>query len=528
MKPSKTLLFLIAVLVSLGTISAIFPKQGVALGELQLYFPTLDDVFAPNENQSTAVTEQMDAMELSLKMRRNAQEDAAYNDSLQFYLDFFNNHPSRIHLPDANYDYFDALFDAFDNSRAEQKVVRVLHYGDSQIEGDRITGYLRQRLQEKFGGIGPGLLPAVQVVPATSVGQTASENIARYIISGNFASRAGHRRYGVLGQLGVAEGNKSSITVKARNWQQSFENGKTFQKICLFVGHTGTNFQADLSVPKQEAFKATISKPDLPVNVLQWNLPDSISQFTLNLYGRGEIYGIAADGMSGVAVDNIPFRGSSGTFFTQMDSTVLKAMFDELNAQLILLEFGGNMTPSITNNKAVEAYQKTMSKQIAYLKNLCPQAKIILIGPADMSTKIHGELQTYPYLEKTIAALREAALNNNVAFWNMYEVMGGHNSMIKWVKNAPSLAATDYIHFNAKGAERIAELFYESLAIYYDYYHFVDKKRPKTKEVAMKTEAKDLKKTLHELSEEEKDAILEQNLKRLRQQRENNSAPNEP
>ncbi|MDR0833403.1 MAG: GDSL-type esterase/lipase family protein [Candidatus Symbiothrix sp.] len=476
MKPSKTLLFLAGVLVSLGIISAIFPKQGLALWELQLYFPTLEDVFAPQEGQSTAVTEQMDAMELSLKMQQDSLAEAAYNDSLKFYLDFFANHPSRMHLPNDNWSYFDALFDAFDHCQEQQKVVRVLHYGDSQIEGDRITGYLRQRLQEKFGGIGPGLLPAVQVVPSTSVGQTASDNIARYIISGNFANRAGHRRFGVLGQLGVATSNESRITIKARDWKQSFENGKKFQKIRLFVGHTSPYFRADLTIPKKGSFKETISDPNLPVSVLQWNLPDSISKFTLNLYGRGEIYGIAADGRSGIAVDNIPFRGSSGDFFTKMDSTVLASMFNELNARLILLEFGGNMTPSIKNNKAVEAYQQTMSKQIALLKTLCPQAKIILIGPADMSTKIHGALQTYPYLEKTIAALREAALSNGVAFWNMYDVMGGHNSMIKWVKNSPSLAATDYIHFNAKGAERIAELFYESLDIYYDYHHFVNDK----------------------------------------------------
>ncbi|GHT57423.1 hypothetical protein AGMMS49982_24360 [Bacteroidia bacterium] len=195
------------------------------------------------------------------------------------------------------------------------------------------------------------------------------------------------------------------------------------------------------------------------------------------MQGHGEIYGLAADGMSGVAVDNIPFRGSSGTFFTQIDTILMASMFKELNAQLILLEFGGNMTPAIKGPKSVTAYQETMSKQIACIKAMCPQAKIILIGPADMSTKINGNLQTYPYLEQTIAALREAALQNGVAFWNMYEVMGGRNSMIKWVQNAPSLASTDYIHFNAKGADRIAELFYQSLSIYYDYHRLIANSR---------------------------------------------------
>jgi lysophospholipase L1-like esterase len=180
--------------------------------------------------------------------------------------------------------------------------------------------------------------------------------------------------------------------------------------------------------------------------------------------------------MSGIAVDHIPFRGRSGTFFTTMDSTVLGAMLQELNTQLILLEFGGNTMPVIKSDKSVEYYKKQMSNQIAFLKRLCPKSKIILIGPADMSVKINGKLQTYPYMVKMTDALKEVALQNKAAFWNLYEVMGGENSMIEWVKNSPPLAAPDYIHFSAKGTEKIADLFYESLIIYYDYYNFKKEK----------------------------------------------------
>ena len=40
-----------------------------------------------------------------------------------------------------------------------------MHYGDSQIECDRITSLLRQRFQEEFGGMGVGLVPALQNIP---------------------------------------------------------------------------------------------------------------------------------------------------------------------------------------------------------------------------------------------------------------------------------------------------------------------------------------------------------------------------
>ena len=44
---------------------------------------------------------------------------------------------------------------------ADKRRVEVYHWGDSQIEGDRISKVLRQRWQSKWGGRGPGwVLPA--------------------------------------------------------------------------------------------------------------------------------------------------------------------------------------------------------------------------------------------------------------------------------------------------------------------------------------------------------------------------------
>ncbi len=54
----------------------------------------------------------------------------------------------------------------------------------------------------------------------------------------------------------------------------------------------------------------------------------------------------------------------------------------------------------------------------------------------------------------------------------MYEVMGGKNSMPKWVNAEPKLAAKDYIHFTPKGAKKIAEEFYSKLIGLYDEYKY--------------------------------------------------------
>ena len=145
---------------------------------------------------------------------------------------------------------------------------------------------------------------------------------------------------------------------------------------------------------------------------------------------------MSLDGHYGVNVDNIPIRGSSGTFFSQIDGNSISLTAKTLNVRLIMLEFGGNMMPSITQNN-IQNYMDILARQINYFHKVCPQAKVILIGPADMSTKIRGNLQTYPLLPTLVEEMKNTALASGAGFWDMYEVMGGENSMIQWVKNNP-------------------------------------------------------------------------------------------
>jgi lysophospholipase L1-like esterase len=467
-KTRHTLIFIVIVLALLGNISVFFPEEGIAFSNRRLYFPTMKDVLAGG-SYSVSALQRVRAIEESVRLQR--YQDSIYADSLTFYTQFFRENPSRIRFPQEDWNYLNDFFSDLDSCFTHNEIVHILHYGDSQIEGDRITGYIRQQLQEKFGGEGPGLLPAVQPIPTVSVAQWASDNIERYIVSGMHQNKASHKRYGVLGQFGAVDG-EGSISIGARNWKTTYEKVKQFQTIRLFVGHD-KKFTARLTSSGKEMAKGKVTGVKSPVKVHTWNLPEPVNRFSLRFSGSGEVYGIAVDGATGVAVDNIPFRGSSGTFFHLLDSAVTTAMFRELNTKLILLEFGGNMLPAIRGEKSVQAYRNNVSKQIAYLRKICPEAKILLIGPSDMSTKVNGKLRTYPYLEPMVEAMKEAALCNGAAFWNMYEVMGGYNSMIEWVKHSPALAAPDYVHFTPKGAERIATLFCETLMVYYDYYRFV-------------------------------------------------------
>ena len=193
MKSYKTLIFIIVVIVLLAAVCLLFPSDGVPFLGRRLFFPTLKEVLSPEK--SVSVDEKMRALEESIKMQAitdsiNTARETARQDSIRFYKKFFTTHSARFYLPADDYSFFDTLFEAMEQCKTDSSIVHILHYGDSQIEEDRISSYIRQRLQEQFGGMGAGLLPVMQPIPSASVGQSASGAMERYIIAGMHQNRA--------------------------------------------------------------------------------------------------------------------------------------------------------------------------------------------------------------------------------------------------------------------------------------------------------------------------------------------------
>jgi lysophospholipase L1-like esterase len=177
--------------------------------------------------------------------------------------------------------------------------------------------------------------------------------------------------------------------------------------------------------------------------------------------------------MAGVMVDNLPVRGSAGLFFGRFDFGLTAQMYSAMNVRLILLQFGGNAVGRDSSNIAY--YVQMFGKQMEYLHKLAPKAQIIVIGPADMSEKQKNNYVTRSNLPYLVDLLRKEALSQNCAFWNMYEAMGGENSMPSWVFHDPPLAEKDFVHFTPKGADIIAKMFYKALVA--DYNKFVISER---------------------------------------------------
>ena len=67
-------------------------------------------------------------------------------------------------------------------------------------------------------------------------------------------------------------------------------------------------------------------------------------------------------------------------------------------------------------------------------------------------------------------AQRMIAQETGIAFWDMFEAMGGENSMVRFVTAKPALAAKDYTHLNFKGGKKLAGSFVKSLLFSHEQY----------------------------------------------------------
>ncbi len=464
MKAYKILFFILSVIAALLVICLFFPSDGIRVGSMTLRFPPIEQILTQNTEQDTIdVDSKLEKLETAMPV----EENEGLKDSIAYYKEFVTSHPTRFYLPNQDYTYFDSFFQSLEQAEDKQKVIRVLHYGDSQIELDRISSDLRDFFQSKFGGCGPGLLPIVQSIPTFSVNTSSSGNLVSYACYGE-SNYSPKRDYGLMAKYYRMNGS-ATFSASKSNQKEAKEAVKRFSRIkLLFTNHEGT-FKAVLNDRKTNS-KYERETDRKGMQTMEWKLQDPSTSVSLSLNGNANIYGIFLDGHHGVNVDNIPLRGSSGLIFTRTDSTVLRNSYQLIDAGLIILQFGGNAMAGIKGPKNIESFKGKISAEINYLKRVYPEAKMLFIGPADMSTKIAGKMQSYPHIRAFSTALCEAANENGIAYWDMFDVMGGENSMIAWVNHSPPLAGKDYIHFTHSGANKIGELISNSFLIMHDFH----------------------------------------------------------
>lgn len=105
-----------------------------------------------------------------------------------------------------------------------------------------------------------------------------------------------------------------------------------------------------------------------------------------------------------------------------------------------------------------------MRTSLQHVKAAFPQASILVVSVGDRDYRTEtGDLRTMSGIKNMVRYQQNLAAEERVAFWNLWEAMGGEGSMATLVHATPALANHDYTHINFKGGRHLAALLYDAL-----------------------------------------------------------------
>jgi len=480
--PYRVWLFLISTFGLLGLMSLAMtyignnPSEGLCFRVFQkqvcLTYFSIQDIVGFDKFKQDALRSQLLAKEKQERINeenRLLESINSLSDSIHVASVLADKDSTRFWLPNDDRQFWHVIFNAWDKLKSQQKSFRILHYGDSQIEMDRITSYVRERLQLKFGGGGPGLLPPHQLVPSLTMSQTSEGIWNRMVSYGASETRAPHNRYGVAGIVYAFDSLQASSFIKPR-YKDKFYPIQQADVAKVILGQLSSSAKVQISYPKGS--NTQVVSASSGEKMIRWSFDTTQPYYHFHFYGDTNlnVLGIALDKKWGISMDNIAWRGSSGLTFTSINRSSLQQTYQMLGVKMLILQFGGNSVPYVKEEKGAVKYAEQLGRQIAFLKSIDSTLSILVIGPADMSVNQMGERVTHPMLEEVVEQMRKVCNKEGAAFWSMYHAMGGYKSMDRWVKSSPALGAPDHIHFTTKGAEVMSDLFYRALMREYDIY----------------------------------------------------------
>ena len=358
--------------------------------------------------------------------------------------------------------------DMIRDSLAAGRQVRVLFFGDSQLEGDRVTSLLRSELRREGSGMGPGLIsPVMPVMYTRSFVVKSSSNWKRYTLLDYRNGTLPHNRLGPM--LSVCRFTPPKETLTSRSFASvrvspvpgADPSVAVYEKLRIFYGKT---FDTVLVGIRSGNSLVDFAMLQMGAGVMEYAVPlPAVSDIEVEFTGRNspDIYALSLESEGGVIIDNVPVRGSAGLEFVMTDHEVFGEAVAKLAPDIIFMQFGLNVVRNVRSE--YHYYEEGLVKQIEYLKRASGGVPVILIGVTDMALWTNDTIRRFSNIRAIRDAQQKAAARSGAIFWDAWESMGGPGSILRWRNHVPPLASRDLTHLSNAGADTMAARIYSEL-----------------------------------------------------------------
>jgi len=473
MRPGRILLFLLAVVLTLFLLSLAITHQRSGRStlfhdtyvETAVHDTVIHDTLADSVIVSVEPTAQAGQGEVKLQDTSGSAYSEARSGVAGSTLAVDETATPATTVP-APFHPGDALRDSLSGGRQ----VRILYYGDSQLEGDRVTSLLRRQLRDEGGGSGPGLIsPVMPVMYTRSYVVRSSSNWKRYTLLDYRKGTFPHNRLGPM--LAVCRFTPAGETLTSRDFASvrispvpgADASVSVYEKLRIFYGN---NFDTILVGIWSGSNLVDFAMLQMGEGPLEYAVPlPSISDITVEFTGRNspDIYALSLESNTGVIIDNVPVRGSAGLEFVMTDIKGFEGCLSKLDPDLIFMQFGLNVVRNVRSE--YHYYEEGLVKQVDYLKRASGGVPVVLVSVTDMALRVSDTIRRFPNIRAIRDAQQKAAGRSGAIFWDAWESMGGSGSILKWYDHKPPLASKDLTHLSNAGADTIAARIYSDLLV---------------------------------------------------------------
>ena len=396
----------------------------------------------------------------------------------------------------------------------ENRVTQILFLGDSHIQADWITSFLRNKFQEKYGNAGRGLVFPYAVANSNGPDDFTSATNQTWE---NFRLVYEQDVFPQMGASGFVIGNQkeSFLEIKFKNPEETFDkviifndekmNGEKFQlykenqslsnfvsksaermKYTVLSGETfpelaskfyttttklaqlngvgiknpmeGNSYQIDkISFNYNPDFENLIEKiADYQFSgdktLVQLSEPQNTFLMKTNTSSGNTFYGFQflKNVNKGVVFNTVGVNGATYGDFLKYSLQI--EQLNSIQPDLVMISLGTNESlSSITK----EDFQKNISDLVSKFKEQNPNLPILLISPTDNRLKSQK-------IKELVSWIEESAQLKKVAFFNLYEATGGSGYFKKALNKKE--ANTDGVHFLRLGYEFQAEKIWTAIS----------------------------------------------------------------
>jgi lysophospholipase L1-like esterase len=154
-------------------------------------------------------------------------------------------------------------------------------------------------------------------------------------------------------------------------------------------------------------------------------------------------------------IEYISFGINGASFRTFINKTDYLNTIQETKPDIVIISLGTN---DASGDTVIEKdFLRTVDDVIISIREIDPFINILFTTPPDYVKK--GKVNKNTAITRDL--LIEYAIENNIAYWDLFDLMGGEGSCLKWFEDG--LMAKDKIHFTKAGYEKQAYMFYDSL-----------------------------------------------------------------